>query len=151
MSGPRAAVAAAWLGAAAIVLQPACKFPQPPKPVVTAEADVYSGRVNPFWSVSGRDSVTLRQMVTALQPGSAAPEPPGLGYRGIVVHNAGQLLARCYDLRVYRGAVAAQCETGARTLADPGRQVERFLAETGLKRADPAAYDLAQQDFAAAP
>jgi len=151
MRGPAPAVAVALLAAASIAMQPACSFPSPPRPVVFAEADVYSGRANPGWTVSGRDSVTLRRMVAALQPGGAAPTPPGLGYRGILVHDAGQLLPRCYELRVYRGAVDAQCESGARTLADPGRQVERFLAETGLKRVDASAYDLVQQDFAAAP
>lgn len=149
--GPALAVAVMVLAAASIAMQPACSFLSPPKPVVFAEADVYSGRPNPSWPVSGRDSVTLRRMLAALQPGGAAPTPPGLGYRGILVHLAGQVLPRCYELRVYRGTVDAQCETGARTLADPGRQVERFLAETGLKRTDPSAYGLVQQDFAAAP
>lgn len=149
--GSALAVAAAVLGAASIAMQPACKWPSPPRPTMYVEADVYSGRPNPTWRLTGADSVTLKGTVAALQPGGPAAPPPGLGYRGIVVHNAGSVLARCLDARFYRGSVTAQCETGTRTLADPGRQVERFLAGTGLQGTDPSAYDLAQQDFAAAP
>jgi hypothetical protein len=57
-SRPRAAMAAACLAAASIAMQPARKFLGPPGPVVVAEADGYGGRSNPFWTVSGRDSVT---------------------------------------------------------------------------------------------
>lgn len=146
----RVAIAVACLAAASIVMQPACKFLGPPDPSVVAEADVYSGRANPFWTVSGRDSVTLRRMVAALPADGAAPVL-GLGYRGIVVHELHLVLRDCFELRVYRGTVVVQCDAGPRTLADAGRQVERFLAETGLKRADPSAYAVVQHDFAAAP
>ena len=149
--GPAPAVVVALLAAASIAMQPACKWPSPPKPVMYAEADVYSGRPNPTWRMSGADSVAVKGKVAALQPGGPAVPPPGLGYRGIVVYNAGAVLAGCFQARFYRGFVAAECETGTRTLGDPGRQVERFLAGTGLQRTDPSAYNLAQQDFAASP
>ncbi len=150
-SRPRTAIAVACLAAGCIAMQPACKLAGPPGPVVVAEADVYSGRPNPSWTVSGSDSVTLRRRVAALPAGGAAPVPPGVGYRGIVVHEPRLVLRDCSELRVYRGTVAAQCDAGPRTLADAGRQVERFLAETGLRSADPSAYAVVQQDFAAAP
>jgi hypothetical protein len=91
-------------------------------------------------------------MVAALPAGGAAPVPPGLGDRGIVVHEpppgaAG--LLRAARVPRHRGAL---CDAGPRTLAFAGRQVvERFLAETGLKRADPSAYAVVQHDFVAAP
>jgi len=51
---------------------------------VEVQLDVFSGRPNPCWTLSGESVRTLEQMLGGLQP-DRAPEPPGLGYRGILV------------------------------------------------------------------
>jgi hypothetical protein len=151
LKGPRAAVALACLAAASIAAQPACKLMDQPKPVVFLTALVYTGRVNPYWTLSDARTASLRRLVEALPPGGSPLPPIGLGYSGIIVDGASLVLPRCYSLRVYRGTVAAQCDGGARNLVDAGRQVERFLAESGLKQADAGAYNIVIQDINAAP
>jgi hypothetical protein len=80
------------------------------------ELDVYSGRPNPRWELDERGADALRQLVAGLAPAAEAPpEPPGLGYRGLLFEGR----------RAYRTAVTDP--EGA--LADPGASVERFLLE----------------------
>jgi hypothetical protein len=103
-----------------------------------AEADLYSGLPNPVWSLTPGAARELGRRVRALQPGGVPAEAPGLGYRGLVVRGAEEVLPGCSELRAYRGTVAAQCGAATRSLADPGRAVERFLAGTGLQAANAA-------------
>lgn len=59
------------------------------------------------------------------------------------------MLPGCAELRAYRGTIMAQCGGGGTlSLADPGRAVERYLADSGLQAVDPAAYAAVQQDLA---
>lgn len=130
-------------------MQPACKVPPRPVAPVRAEADVYSGRANPVWMLTRSQISALRRELLSLGPRSEPPAPPGLGYRGIVVSYADPVLPGCAELRAYRGTVTAQCGAGSTVrLADPGRAVERYLADSGLRATDPAAYAAVQQDLA---
>jgi hypothetical protein len=152
MRGPRASVAIALLAAAAIAAQPACKiFGQDFGDRAYAEANVYSGGVNPGWVLDKRDNDRLRNRLAALPAGGEPVELPATGYRGIVVRNLVKVYPGCEELRVYRGTVTAFCGGAVRTRVDAGRQVERFLAGTGLKDTDPSAYEVVLQDLAAAP
>lgn len=114
---------------------------------LAAEADLYSGRPNPVWRLNPAATRELGSMLRALQPGGTPAEAPGLGYRGLLVREAEAVLPGCAELRVYRGTVAAHCGTTTRSLADPGRAVERFLVGTGLEAADPGAYAAVRQDL----
>jgi len=152
LRGPRAAVAITLLAAASIAAQPACgAFVTDYSDRAYVQAEVYSGRGNPAWILDKGDNGRLRTRLAALPAGGTAVELPGLGYRGFVVQNLVKVYPGCEELRVYRGTVVASCGGAIRTLADAGRQLERFLAEAGLKEADRAAYQLVLQDLAAAP
>ena len=60
----------------------------------------------------------MRQLERRLTPaGQAAPEPPGLGYRGFVLSDARG------HVRAYRGYV----KTPRTVLADPSFSVEKYL------------------------
>ncbi len=64
------------------------------------ELDVFSGRPNPRWELDEQRSRELRQLERDLTPArEAAPEPPGLGYRGFVYSDASG------QVRAYRGYV----------------------------------------------
>jgi hypothetical protein len=82
------------------------------------ELDVFSGRPNPRWELDEERSEELRRLEARLAPArQAAPEPPGLGYRGFVYAGAdGQV-------RAYRGYV----KTPQAVLADPSFTVEHYL------------------------
>jgi len=82
------------------------------------ELDVFSGRPNPRWELDEQRSQELRQLERRLTPaGQAAPEPPGLGYRGFVYSDASG------QVRAYRGYV----KTPRTVLADPSFSVEQYL------------------------
>ena len=84
------------------------------------ELDVFSGRPNPRWELDEQRSHELRQLERRLTPaGQAAPEPPGLGYRGFVLSDARG------HVRAYRGYV----KTPRTVLEDPSLSVEKYLLE----------------------
>jgi hypothetical protein len=83
------------------------------------ELDAFSGRPNPRWRLSDSEVAELARLIAGLAPasGGSSPNPPGLGYRGFRLEGA----AGAY--RVYGELV----QPPGSVLADPGRQVERFL------------------------
>jgi len=82
------------------------------------ELDVFSGRPNPRWELDEQRFQELRQLESRLIPArQAAPEPPGLGYRGFVYSDASG------EVRAYRGYV----KTPRTVLADPSLSVEKYL------------------------
>lgn len=95
----------------------------------TVIADVFSGLPNPQWTVAGDLLVQLQLLLANLaQFHGVVPEPPGLGYRGLIVEFApGEGPEE--SLRIWNG-----CVVGAHhTWLDPGRKVERWLLETGIR------------------
>jgi len=88
--------------------------------------DVFSGRPNPHWQLSPEQERELRQRVDSLPPGtSQLPQPAGLGYRGVVVHDPAAPTAE-EGLRVFGGIA---CRNGE-LLHDPDRALERWLLST---------------------
>jgi hypothetical protein len=95
------------------------------------ELDIFSGRPNPRWSLSPQECTTLQERLAGLPPTTkAATEPPGLGYRGLIVHRTDGP-----KVKVYGGHAAAR-------QSDAGRQLERWLLETGRAHLEPAIFDL---------
>ena len=88
--------------------------------VVLVELDVFSGRPNPRWELDEPTTAELQRILSGLSPATnAAPEPPGLGYRGVVfTDDVGHS-------RAYRNRVS----TPRLILADPTVSVERFLLD----------------------
>jgi hypothetical protein len=97
---------------------------------VTVIADVFSGVPNPQWALDGDLLAQLQLFLAHLAEigGGLLPEPPGLGYRGLILEfppGSGPE----GTLRVWNGYVV-----GARqTWLDPQRQLERWLLETGSR------------------
>src|SRR5436305_242562 len=81
------------------------------------ELDVFSGRPNPVWQLDAHAAAALPALHDALPAGADWQEPPALGYRGFLY------AIRSDACRAYHGAV----HTPHATLADPRREVERFL------------------------
>jgi hypothetical protein len=92
------------------------------------ELDVFSGRPNPSWEADE----TCRREIERIEDGLAAAAgiaPPPLGYRGFRYRIGGE------ERRAYGGRISR----AGRTLADPGRTIERLL----LASAPPALADVA--------
>jgi len=111
------------------------------------EADLFSGRPNPAWTLDAGEAADLADLLRLLAPGSAAPEPPALGYRGITVRGVEPALPGCTTLRAFRGAAVAECATGPRTLSDPARALERWLLETARHRLDPELFEVIEREM----
>ena len=105
------------------------------------EADLFSGRPNPSFTLDGEQAATLATLLRSLPPHGERREPPGLGYRGFVIRDTGDALPGCTALRAFHGTVAAECGPETRLLADPAHTVERWLLDVGRPHLEPAVYD----------
>lgn len=113
---------------------------RPSPDAATVEADLYSGRPNPSWPLAPEEASQLVRRVDGLAP--AAPvEPPGrLGYRGLRF----RLYAGDREIasgESFDGHLRFQDAAGPRHLADPGREVERWLLATGRGKLEPQVYE----------
>ena len=106
----------------------------------TVEADLYSGRPNPAWSLTPEEVSRLVGRIEELAPTDAA-EPPGrLGYRGLRF----RLSAQGREIasgESFDGHLRVRDSAGLRHLADPGGEVERWLLATGQGKIEPRVYE----------
>jgi hypothetical protein len=72
--------------------------------------DIFSGRPNPTWTLSGRATEELRRLLDASrgERREEGPPSPYLGYTGFVVTNRGSVAGVPYRLRVYGGVLAVR-------------------------------------------
>ena len=112
---------------------------RPSPDAATVEADLYSGRPNPFWSLTPEEVARLVERVGGLAPADEA-EPPGrLGYRGLRF----RLSAQGREIasgESFESHLRFQDSAGSRHLADPGGEVERWLLATGEGKIEPQVY-----------
>jgi hypothetical protein len=84
---------------------------------ILVELDIFSGRPNPRWPLSGREAQGLRDLHSGLPLGpDRVPAPPGLGYRGFTYDVNGA------SWRAYGGHVT---RSDGATASEPS--VERYL------------------------
>ena len=106
----------------------------------TVIVDVFSGLPNPEWTIAGDVLVQLKMMLAHLaQFHGTVPEPPGLGYRGLILEFSPNEGIEG-PLRVFSGYVAGPHETWA----DAGHALERWLLEHSI-RAVPQHADVLRQ------
>ena len=118
------------------------KHPQekPSPDAATVEVDLYSGRPNPSWSLTPEEVAHLVKRIDGLAPADEV-EPPGrLGFRGLrfrlYAHGREIASGESFDEHL-----RFQDPAGPRHLADPGREVERWLLETGQGKIEPQVYE----------
>ncbi len=106
-----------------------------------AELDAFSGRPNPKWQLTDGDAQKVRQLLSRLPAHTGkAGEPPGLGYRGIVLHTDDSPSGPT-SLRIYSGFVVIYDSAGDRVLRDQDRTLERFLLTTAETTVDRGLID----------
>lgn len=103
------------------------------------EADVFSGRPNPRWTLDAAGARELARRLGELPAAPAAQAFEGLGYRGLVVTG---LSVECPEVRLHGGRARGECADGPRAWADAGRALERWLLATGEGRMDPGTMEL---------
>jgi len=136
------------LAAAALITTSSCggadlskrKEEKPSPDAGTVEVDLYSGRPNPAWSLTPEEVAQLVERVDGLAPADEV-EPPGrLGFRGLRfrLYAGGREIASAES---FDGHLRFQDSAGPRHLADPRREVERWLLETGQGKIESQVYE----------
>jgi hypothetical protein len=99
--------------------------------------DVYSGRPNPTWTLSGAVAAELLARLQGLEASEVStPEFDGLGYRAVRAELQEQ--AKCVAvLSAWRGVVTVE-QAGQRfRYADTNRQFELWLVDSGTGHVPP--------------
>lgn len=112
---------------------------------VSAELDVFSGRPNPIWNLSEAQCAEIEQHIDQLPEtaGESLQSPPGLGYRGLIIHYENQQGVRD-SIRIYRGISQSE----QLQLQDPDRKLEKWLLNTGQDLVDSNMQEYLQTELA---
>ena len=95
-------------------------------PLAKIELGLYSGRPDPSWLLSARETASLGKMLAQLHQVPGTPIQGGLGYHGFTI------IERNRTLVAFRGEVAPLGDSQNYHLADERRTIERFLLQSGL-------------------
>lgn len=105
------------------------------------ELDAFSGRPNPSWLLTPQEAEDFVLRFQSLPPhwgeGSVREE---LGYRGLIVAEAGQKIAGYDEIVVSNGVVEAKWDSQSRQFTDQNRELERWLFQTGRDRLEDELY-----------
>ncbi len=107
------------------------------------ELDIFSGRPNPKWSLSSKDTKTLAAMIEKLPRTKSTSIFDGLGYRGFVV-NSSTPIAGVNSIKIYKQVVKLDA---ANYRKDSDKTIERWLltkAESALSKEE---YRLAAKEI----
>ncbi len=103
---------------------------------------LYSGLLDPEWTLTAEQVAALDSALMALPDGTGSPPAGGLGYHGFTIMRPGSTLV------AYLGAVASPGD-GPRTVkADPTRSIERYLLETSRPHVTADEYEAAKRALA---
>lgn len=101
------------------------------------QADLFSGRPNPEWTLGEAESAAFARLFRGLDPAAGPPRADdGLGYRGLVVTGTEPWIEECEEVRVLRGRATALCADGERSYLDRERALERWLVGSAEGRVD---------------
>lgn len=101
----------------------------PEKTVV--ELDIFSGRPNPTWTLPDAGATTFREKLDGLAATASGQVANNLGYRGFVVRTGDEVVT------VQRGLVQKAKGETTTYAADPNRDLERWLLESGEPSLEP--------------
>lgn len=105
------------------------------------ELDIFSGRPNPTWKLSGEETSQLLGLLGNLQSTEARRPEPGLGYRGFVVS------FRDSTVRIYGGTVERSVGGSSESFADEDRALERWLLKASGSRLSPDLYEIVAREL----
>jgi hypothetical protein len=110
---------------------------------IEVELDIFSGRANPTWVLGAADADALVRRVAALPRIPPCELSTKLGYRGLIVK-----FTRGADARLIR--VQSRCveivEGGTTHARDEGRELERWLIETGRPHMEHEVMELVERE-----
>lgn len=93
--------------------------------------DIFSGRENPSWELSGEQLGALASVLEALPETEPAAFFDGLGYRGFRVVITDEATGKTEGIKAWKGLVQYSAGGADKFLKDKDRRVERLLLESG--------------------
>jgi len=84
------------------------------------QVDVFSGRRNPHWTLSGEPLRELERRLDGLPEAEEPPDPPGLGYRGFLIEGSRA------QVRAFRSVIIVMREGRTSAFKDE-RGLEQYL------------------------
>jgi len=111
----------------------------PEKTVV--ELDIFSGRPNPTWTLPDADATAFRDRLDGLAATTSGQVANNLGYRGFVVRKGEEVVT------VQRGLVRKAQGESISYAADPNRDLERWLLESGKPSLEPDLVATVEQEL----
>jgi hypothetical protein len=112
---------------------------------VEVELDIFSGRPNPVWILSGVERAQFLEKLAAL-PGAPPLElATNLGYRGFIVRITNA--AESSVVRIQRGKVHIVRAGKDLYYTDPNRGLERWLLQTGRPFLEPSIYATVEREL----
>ena len=100
---------------------------------VEVTLDVFSGRPNPSWILSGDDVTELARRLTGLAPSDKPAAEDDLGYRGFRITNADRKPGLPFDVIVANGVVTIHDQSGDHRFVD-STGIERWLVDQARQR-----------------
>ena len=98
---------------------------------------IYSGRRDPEWLVSGLLETRLRDALEGLPPGPEWTPPTRLGYRGIRIEQD----SPAQHWLCVKGRALRQDDAGTSWFSDPTCSIEALALESGRTFLDPTTLD----------
>ncbi len=111
---------------------------------VEVELDIFSGRPNPRWPMRA-DQVPVLATLVDTAPRVAPAEPPGLGYRGFVIHQITDNPAVPPTMRVYGGTITATIAGDQVSMADEQDLEQLLLSDAHLMGYGPLVATVSRQ------
>jgi hypothetical protein len=91
-------------------------------PEAEVQLDVFSGRRNPHWTLSGEPLREVERRLDGLPEAEERPEPPGLGYRGFLIGGSRA------QVRAFRSVITVMREGRTSAFKDE-RRLEAHLLD----------------------
>lgn len=98
------------------------------------ELDIFSGRPNPEWELQEHEVAELESAIGRASPSRQKLDPPGLGYRGFIVHLSD-------PVRIYKGQISNERSGSQSRMADIGVKLDLWLLEIGKTHIEPAVFE----------
>ena len=111
----------------------------PEKTVV--ELDIFSGRPNPTWTLPDAEATAFREKLDGLAGTASGQVANNLGYRGFVVRTGDEVVT------VQRGLVQKVGGGTTAYAADPNRDLERWLLDSGKPSLEPELVTAVEQEL----
>ena len=112
---------------------------------VVVELDIFSGMPNPTWVLTDAEAAKFLRQLDAQPRASAREEAGNLGYRGFIVEVTQGAAHR--KIRVQKGTVHSSTGGTSAYTRDEGREMERWLLETGNPHLEPDLLQMVERDL----